>query len=222
MKALSKLALLLVLCSLSVMAEAQEQCRLPSRIEVAPCPDAAREESRGRKGDFDHYVLSFSWSPAFCAGPGGRRATMQCRDNRFGWVVHGLWPQYAERRAGQLWPQYCGRVDPVPEAVLRKHLCSSPDPRLMQCEWAKHGSCSDFTDAAGYYAAIEILRAKLVLPEPKDGQAPATFETAVAMANAKVGLERRHLRAIGDGGGGMRELRVCVSRDLVRFVPCRS
>jgi ribonuclease T2 len=226
MKALSKLALLALLLAASVpasVAMAQEQCRLPSRITVAPCPNQAREEARGTKGDFDHYILSFSWSPAFCAGPAGRRATLQCRDNRFGWIIHGLWPQYAQPRAGQRWPQYCAAVAPVSEAVLRRHLCSAPDPRLMQCEWAKHGSCSDFATPAEYFAAQAAVATRLTLPEPQPGQSVQAFTAAVVSANdASHGhdrLERRHLRVIG-GPDGIRELRICLERDLVRYRAC--
>lgn len=222
MKGLCKLALLAILL-LAPAAVAQEQCRLPSRIEVAPCPNAGREEARGQKGDFDHYILSFSWSPAFCAGPSGRRATLQCRDNRFGWIVHGLWPQYATRRAGQRWPQYCGPVQPVPEPVLRRHLCSSPDPRLMQCEWAKHGSCSDFATPAEYFEAQAGVATRLTLPEPQPGQSVQAFTAAVLAANddshGHDRLQRRHLRVIG-GPDGIRELRICLERDLVRYRAC--
>ncbi len=222
MKPLGKLALLAILLfavSAVIPAAAQQHCRLPARIEVAPCPNAAREEARGSKGDFDHYILSFSWSPAFCASPAGKRATLQCRENDFGWIVHGLWPQYAARRAGQRWPQYCGRVQPVPEPVLRRHLCSSPDPRLMQCEWAKHGSCSDFATPAEYFAAQDRVAAGLSLPAPQPGQSAQAFLTAVVAGNAAQGLDRRHVRVM-TGADGIRELRVCLSRDLGRFQPC--
>lgn len=215
--------LLLLLAGLPDTGAAQQACRLPDRLPVAPCPDLRREEARGRKGEFDHYILSFSWSPAFCATDAGRRATMQCRDNRFGWVVHGLWPQYAERRAGQLWPQYCGPVQPVPEPVLRRHLCASPDPRLMQCEWAKHGSCSDFASPAEYFDAQVGVATRLTLPEPQPGQSAQAFTAAVLAANdvshGYQRLERRHLRVIS-GPGGIRELRICLERDLVRYRPC--
>jgi ribonuclease T2 len=223
MKGLSKFAVLAILL-LAPAALAQEQCRLPSRIEVAPCPNLGREEARGRKGDFDHYILSFSWSPAFCAGPSARRATLQCRDNQFGWVVHGLWPQYANRRAGQLWPQYCGPVQPVPEPVLRRHLCSSPDPRLMQCEWAKHGSCSDFATPDAYFAAQAGVATRLTLPEPQPGQSAQSFTAAILAANddshGHGRLERRHLRVVGGGTAEIREVRICLTRDLSRFHPC--
>lgn len=217
LKAIGGLALLLLLAA-PEPAAAQQQCRLPDRLSVSPCD--RREESRGSKGDFDHYILSFSWSPAFCDSPAGRRATLQCRDNRFGWILHGLWPQYASRRAGQLWPQYCGPVPPVPEPVLRRYLCSSPDPRLMQCEWAKHGSCSDFATPEAYFAAQQRVADRLVLPEPQAGQSASAFAAAVAAANAGLGLERRHLRVVENKTSEIREIRVCLTRDLATFRPC--
>lgn len=222
MKAIGGL-LLLLLIGLPETAVAQPQCRMPERITVAPCPNLGREEARGQKGEFDHYILSFSWSPAFCATEAGRRATLQCRDNRFGWIVHGLWPQYAERRAGQRWPQYCSPVPPVPEPVLRRHLCTSPDPRLMQCEWAKHGSCSDFVTAEEYFAAQVGVATRLTLPEPRPGQSVQAFTAVLLAANdeshGRHRLERRHLRVIS-GPQGIRELRICLERDLLRFRAC--
>lgn len=225
MKHLGKLALLwlvLLAPAAQIGARAQEQCRLPSQITVAPCPNIGREESRGSKGDFDLHILSFSWSPGFCETPAGRHSTLQCRDNRFDWVVHGLWPQYAAPRAGQRWPQYCGPVAPVPAQTLRRHLCASPDPKLMQCEWAKHGSCSDFATPEQYFAAIEDWRAKLVLPAPQPGQTAGALAAAVVAANRRLGLERRHLQVQMAKDGGIRELRLCLARDLSGFVSCRG
>lgn len=222
MKHLGKLALLLLLSLAPGDLWAQEQCRLPSQLTVSPCPNIGREEARGRKGDFDLHILSFSWSPSFCETPAGKRSTMQCRDNRFGWVVHGLWPQYDKPRAGQRWPQYCGAVEPVPAQILRRHLCASPDPKLMQCEWAKHGSCSDFATPEQYFAAIESWRAKLTLPEPQPGQSPAALASAVVAANRRLGLERRHIEVQTERDGDIRELRLCLTRDLSGFAPCRG
>lgn len=215
---LKAIAGLLFLLLSALPAAAQQHCRLPDLITVAPCD--RREEARGQKGEFDHYILSFSWSPAFCDSPAGKRSTLQCRDNRFGWIVHGLWPQYAERRAGQLWPQYCAPVQPVSEPVLRRHLCSSPDPRLMQCEWAKHGSCSDFATAEAYFDAQTRLAESLVLPAPQPGQSARAFAAAVVTANAGRGLSRQHLRVVGGGKAEIREVRICFERDLSHFRPC--
>lgn len=221
MKHLGKLALLLLLSLASGDLRAQEQCRLPSQLTVSPCPNAGREEARGTKGDFDLYILSFSWSPAFCETSAGKRSPLQCRDNRFGWVVHGLWPQYGKPRAGRRWPQYCGPVDPVPAPTLRRHLCASPDPKLMQCEWAKHGSCSDFASPEQYFAAIESWRAKLTLPEPQPGQTAAALASAMVAANQRLGLERRHIEVQTERDGDIRELRICLDRALRQPTACR-
>jgi len=222
MKHLGKLALLLLLfLAPSDDLRAQDQCRLPSQLTVSPCPNIGREESRGRKGEFDLHILSFSWSPAFCETSAGKRSPMQCRDNRFGWVVHGLWPQYDTPRAGQRWPQYCGAVEPVPAATLRRHLCASPDPKLMQCEWAKHGSCSDFATPEQYFTAIESWRIKLVLPEPQSGQAAAALASTVVATNQRLGLQRPHVQVETAKDGSIRELRVCLDRALVAPTACR-
>lgn len=43
---------------------------------------------------FDHYVLSLSWSPSWCATEGKERGSEQCSNSAdFGWILHGLWPQ---------------------------------------------------------------------------------------------------------------------------------
>ncbi|WP_298728759.1 hypothetical protein [uncultured Ferrovibrio sp.] len=195
-------------------AAAQSSCRLPARIEAAPC--AKREASRGEAGDFDYYILSLSWSPAFCNSAAGRRHGTQCRDNRFGWVVHGLWPQYEKARGvTPPWPQYCASVAPLPAPLLRRHLCTLPDAQLMQCQWAKHGSCSGFSDPADYFAAIEALRSRFVLPEPS-GSA-ADLSRAVAAANP--GLRRSHVRVVRKDGR-IAELRICLSRNLQQTVNC--
>ena len=65
--------------------------------------NAARAEGE-RAGDFDYYVLSLSWSAAWCALEGDSRGDPQCDAGRgLTFVLHGLWPQY---EAGG-WPEYC-------------------------------------------------------------------------------------------------------------------
>lgn len=211
-----KLGCLLFLL-LAMPAAAQESCRLPPQIEALSCD--RQEESRGRRGDFDHYILSFSWSPAWCgSGPAGR-SPIQCRDNHFGWIVHGLWPQYAAARGIRPpWPQYCAAVAPVPPSVLRPHLCTMPDPRLMQCQWAKHGSCSGFAGPETYFAAIGKLAPRFSLPEPAAPDMPApALRDAVLAANP--GLERGHVQVIRNRGQ-IREIRICLDRSLENPVFC--
>jgi ribonuclease T2 len=219
-----KLALLLLLLLPAIPAQAQsQQCRIPAQIEVQACsrPDQTRELPRGRPGDFDHYILSLSWSPAFCATTAGQNSRVQCADNRFGWVVHGLWPQYREKRDGAAWPQYCAVVQPVPAEVLRRTMCTMPETRLMQCQWAKHGSCSDFSDPAAYFATITRLRDRLALPEPTPRQSAKDYAAVLAAANADKGLTVQSLRALAQDGV-IREVHLCLSRDLSQFIPCKQ
>lgn len=216
--------LLLLLASAAAPAAAQESCRIPETLQAPPCE--RREAPRGRSGDFDFYVLAFSWSPAFCGTEAGSRSPGQCRDNRFGWVVHGLWPQYGGGRdERQPWPQYCGVAadarppTPLPSSLLRRHFCAMPDARLMQCQWVKHGSCSGLAPEA-YFAAIQRLAARFAppLPEP-ESQSAAAFRQAVLAAYPD--LQARHLQVIRRDGR-IRELRLCLDKALAAPVDCRK
>lgn len=95
--------------------------------------------SRGTVGRYDYYLLSLSWAPAYCDTEPGRRDQQQCGPGvGYGFVVHGLWPQYAE---GQ-WPQCCQAVAPVkPSAAVEEVSRVMIGSRLRQHEWDKHGSC---------------------------------------------------------------------------------
>lgn len=96
-------------------------------------------QARGEKGRFDYYVLSLSWSPGFCSSQTGKRDAEQCAPpRRNGFIVHGLWPQYA----GGGWPQCCGKVPPLsPSPTLDGAAKVMPSESLRRHEWAKHGSC---------------------------------------------------------------------------------
>lgn len=75
--------LVLVLCLIQVLALGRAQA--------------------GQAGQFDYYVLALSWQPSWCAIEGDARGAAQCSQNTgYGWLLHGLWPQYH-----QGWPEYC-------------------------------------------------------------------------------------------------------------------
>lgn len=211
-------------------------CRLPERVAPAVCPD--RGPPRGRAGDFDYYVLALSWSPEYCADRGQRDAH-QCAANRFGFVVHGLWPQYRPRgpepaqaqsqaqsqaqaagtsRPAPPWPQYCAPADPLPEALVRRHLCQVPSPRLMACQWSKHGSCGDFAGPAAYFAAIEEILARVRRPDLPAGSSTVRAIRA-AFAAVNPGLAGEHM-AVLVAHDHLSEVRICLARDRTSFVRC--
>jgi len=69
-----------------------------------------RKASDGEPGTFDYYLLSLSWSPAFCRTDPG---AAECNGpRRFGFIVHGLWPQYEKG-----WPENCNVHHRYPTAL---------------------------------------------------------------------------------------------------------
>ena len=109
----------------------------------------------GEPGQFDYYAMALSWSPSFCATHDDPK---QCASGRqLGFVVHGLWPQYARG-----YPEECSR-ERLPDEVRRRYAPLYPAPHLIDHEWKKHGTCSGL-DPAAYFAMTARLRDALVVP----------------------------------------------------------
>jgi ribonuclease T2 len=110
-------------------------------------------------GQFDYYLLSLSWSPEFCLGKGRSAPQDQCGTKRYGFVVHGLWPQY---KIG--YPQNCQATpDDVPEDIVRATLPIMPSTQLIEHEWDKHGKCSGLA-VDQYFKLIETGFSQLHIP----------------------------------------------------------
>ena len=102
-------------------------------MSIASARHHARE-SDAEAGRFDYYLLSLSWSPAFCVQ---KPDSPECNGaRRYGFIVHGLWPQN-ERG----WPEHCGDSR-IPESVADGIADLMPARQLVYHEWATHGSCS--------------------------------------------------------------------------------
>lgn len=108
-------------------------------------------------GQFDYYALALSWSPAFCATHSDPN---QCATGRqLGFVLHGLWPQYAKG-----YPADCS-TQPLPEQDRAKYAPLYPSPTLIKHEWSKHGTCSGLAPAA-YFELSAKLKGQTVIPAP--------------------------------------------------------
>ncbi|MBK6414846.1 ribonuclease T(2) [Sphingopyxis sp.] len=134
-------------------------CNIPDRIPVPRLEQPKRGEPV-RKSPITGYLLSMSWSPQHCAdvrNPRDARDRFQCggEDGRFGWVLHGLWPETDSRD----YPQWCRPAKIVTQPVLRQHLCMTPSAQLLQHEWAKHGTCMSPHPAAYFRSAATLFRA---------------------------------------------------------------
>jgi len=135
---------------------------------LLPAPVA---QGGGTPGDFDLYVLSFSWSPEYCAAarsnqtPSNQTPSNQTQcaaDRHLGLVVHGLWPQYEAARNGEDWPAACrtSRLVRLPRGVTDVF----PTEGLFRHEWREHGTCSGLSPA-DYLALTGRLRDRVQIPD---------------------------------------------------------
>lgn len=179
-------------------------------ILLALLPLAARADGE-RAGDFDYFVLALSWSPNWCKLEGDARGAEQCEDD-FGWVVHGLWPQYENG-----WPSYCPTNARSPSRQMtaaQADLFGAGGAAWYQ--WKKHGVCSGLSPD-NYYRLVREAWGRINRPEVlrKLDQAvrlPAqVIEEAFLQANPGWSAD---MVTITCQSGYIQEARICLTRDL--------
>jgi ribonuclease T2 len=163
----------------------------------------------GTPGQFDYYVLTLSWSPTYCLTHPQDRA--QCGGKGFGFVLHGLWPQYV---AGN-WPEFCSS-EPLSSDARQLGATLFPSPKLMEHEWQRHGTCSGLDAVAYFRTADEALAAVHV---PSDFEAPRHSlsmtgpQIAAAFHRSNPSMPADGL-TVACGHGELSEVRVCLTREL--------
>jgi ribonuclease T2 len=180
---------------------------------AAVCWTSAAQAEGERAGDFDYYVLSLSWSAAWCALEGDARDDPQCDDGRgLTFILHGLWPQYEEG-----WPSFCrtGERDPS-----RSQTAAMADimggAGLAFYQWKKHGRCSGLSADAYFRTAREAYRA-VTIPDlfarvDRSLTLPASL-IEEAFLEANPGLARDEI-TITCKNGLIQEARLCLTREL--------
>lgn len=171
-----------------------------------------------KSGEFDYYVMALSWSPNWCAIEGDARKSPQCDyDEDFGWVLHGLWPQYHRG-----WPEFCNTVNRNPPKSMTHEMADIMGTSgLAWYQWKKHGRCSGLS-AEGYYAlsreAYEsVTRPAVFRKLDKTIKLPASVvEDAFLKANPQLEPD---MITITCRDSFIQEARVCLSKDLSP-VPC--
>ncbi|WP_370311869.1 ribonuclease T [Sagittula sp.] len=167
-------------------------------------------------GEFDYYVMSLSWSPNWCRMEGDARNSEQC-DADFGWVLHGLWPQYHRG-----WPAYCPTTERQPSRQQTAEMADIMGTSgLAWHQWKKHGVCSGLS-ASAYYALSREAYGTVTRPEvfrklDKPVKLPASV-VEEAFLKANPGLEK-DMVTVTCRDAYIQEVRVCLSRDLTP-VPC--
>lgn len=190
-------------------------CAIPKDIRPARSqPPPAHEVAKGVPTA--SYMLALTWSPEWCrTRANARDAKVQCRDNRFGFVVHGLWPN----GAGRNHPRYCGPAPALSVATVRANLCMTPSPQLLQNEWAAHGTCGWAAPEPYFAKAAELWRAiqppSLVFPAGRTVTA-GDVRSAFTARNPHLRRDALFLK-VGDGNR-LQEVRICYD---LRFKPTR-
>lgn len=178
---------------------------------------------------FDFYVLSLSWSPAFCAGPDAANNHQQCGASRkYGFIVHGLWPQNEKG-----YPEFCTSAEPerVPDILGRGMFDIMPSMGLIGHQWRKHGSCSGLSQK-DYLAVTRAAYNNVTLPDTiaagKGRKSLSSDAVESAFVDANPGMSKQGI-AISCDRQKLEEVRICLNKDLsFRLCPevdrqgCRS
>jgi ribonuclease T2 len=177
---------------------------------VLASPAAAEGE---RAGDFDYYVMSLSWSAAWCEMEGDDRDDPQCDAGRgLTFVLHGLWPQYEDG-----WPSFCrtGMRDPTRgETAAMADIMGGAGLAFYQ--WKKHGRCSGLS-SADYYATARQAFEGVTIP-PVFAQMSKTLKVPAsviegAFLESNPGLRRDQV-TVTCKDGYIQEVRLCLTKDL--------
>lgn len=174
-------------------------------------PAASAQDERAR--DFDYYVLSLSWSAAWCALEGDARDDPQCDPGRkLTFILHGLWPQY---EAG--WPSFCRSAERDPSRAATLAMADiMGGAGLAFYQWKKHGRCTGLSADAYYQTARQTYDSIEIPALFADVSHPLTLPASVietAFLDANPGLEPDQI-TITCKEGLVQEARLCLTRDL--------
>lgn len=168
--------------------------------------------ARSQPQDFDFYVLSLSWSPTYCSTRQGERSSLQCgSEHAYGFIVHGLWPQFETG-----YPEFCRSREPgrVPRAVGETVLDIMPSMGLIGHQWRKHGSCTGLSQR-DYFSqtrkALERIRLPADLATTGRRLNLSADEIERKFLDANPGMSRRGIAA-GCEGRQLEEVRICFTK----------
>ena len=143
-----------------------------------------RQHATGQPGAFDYYVLALSWSPEFCHS---HPTKPECASGKFRFVVHGLWPQYADG-----YPENCSTAPGLADPSRMTDIM--PDTGLVAHEWTTHGTCSGL-DADAYFKLVRQtfgsvkVPARLANPRRMFSVTPRELKEEFVAANPRLKAE---------------------------------
>ena len=178
------------------------RCHLPKTIVPAPeLVPPANEIIRDAPTAF--YMLALTWAPEACRTRGDDPGfATQCRANRFGFILHGLWPNGPEGRH----PRYCGPAPALSAATVRRHLCMTPSAASLQHEWATHGTCG-WPSPEAYFRQASVLWRAVKLPSMAATMTAGQIREAFVKANPRFPRQGVNIRLTGDSR--LQDVRLC-------------
>lgn len=214
----SSIVMAIVVCAFFIVAacsaepEAKKPASARSAVSVprGSAPAQVDVAVKTIPGDFDYWLIALSWSPSWCEfNPGNRE---QCGNRGFGFVLHGLWPQY-ERGGG---PRDCRSRTRVPERTIDRSMGFMPSRGLVIHEWRTHGSCTTL-DPDDYFGLADQAFASVRIPPalraPRSPPQLSARDVSSAFADANPGLASNAVQVVCTGKQ-LSEVRICVDADL--------
>lgn len=171
---------------------------------------------QGQPGVFDYYVLTLSWSPEFCHAP-AHADKPECQSGHHGFVVHGLWPQYAQGG----YPENCSTAPGLSNPSEMGDIM--PDAGLVRHEWTTHGTCSGL-DAESYFKLLRRAFDSVKVPDrfqvPRESFSipPEEVKTEFVRANPNFSAEEM---TVSCGNNYLTAVSMCVTKDL-KPTACQS
>ncbi len=170
----------------------------------------SRTHENADVGQFDYYLVSLSWSPSFCETHPNENE--QCGERGFGFVLHGIWPQYL-RGYG---PQHCASSQRPDEATIEHTLAFMPSRYLVGHEWETHGACTGLSPAE-YFALADRAFASVKIPGaftvPQSAAQLSAKDVASAFVATNPGMDDSML-AVTCNRLELSEVRVCMDKNL--------
>lgn len=183
--------------------------RLFSLLCLMASPAMAQDQA----GDFDYYLMSLSWSANWCALEGDARGSPQCDAAAdFGWILHGLWPQYETG-----YPEYCSTNMRAPSRSDTANMADIMGTSgLAWHQWRKHGVCTGLSSQDYYQLSRQaygrITRPTVFRQLDREITLPASVvEEAFLQANERLEADQITITCRSDY---IQEARICLTRDL--------
>jgi ribonuclease T2 len=180
---------------------------------VALCWASGASAEGGRAGSFDYYVMSLSWSAAWCALEGDVRRDPQCDAGKgLTFTLHGLWPQHETG-----WPSWCRTVEADPSRRVTAAMADiMGGAGLAFHQWKKHGRCSGLSAEAYFQTARQAFETVTIPDLLKTVSRPLTLPASViedAFLEANPVLSADQI-TITCKSGLIQEARICLTKDL--------